>query len=1114
MDSAKNNKIVGRLLLVLATLSVPHLSVGQSAGGVLSGSASVCQGSNNGVLTVSSYSGAITRWEYSNGSAGPWSTMSFSSASYNFINLQQTTYFRVIVQLQGYPEATSNVAAVICSPPPVAGTVVSATAHCLNSPAGFTLTGASGSVTAWEYSTNNWITTNTLTTSNTLTATLASLTVNTQVRARVQAGSCSAAYSNTVSVNPDLPSVAGSIAGSQSVCAGSSISISVSGQTGAVQYWESSLAQGGPFSTLNGTAGNSGLTVSSLALSIWYRVTVRNGSCPAANSSEYKISVDAPSAGGTAFGTQSVCAGINSGTVMLIGKTGYVNMWQYSDNAGGSWNNISTTLSYISFSNLLSSRLYRAVVQNGICPPAISSSFAVNALASPSASFTANNGCRQTAISFTNQSTGGGVCSWDFGDGGSSAAVHPAHTFFSAGTFSVKLMVTSTAGCIDSIKKQVNVNALPAVSMFSPDSACFGSPVAFAGFSSVLSGSISQSAFRFGDGSQPVQSSQASHSFPANGTFNVTHIAVTSAGCRDSMVKPITILPKPNAGFVASNACRGNVVNFSNNSSIASGIVSHSWSFGNGANSQQVSPVYTYTSPGQFIVSLVSSSEHNCSDTAQKTVLIHDQPVISFTAGESCAGTPVVFTLSLVPFVPGFTVQFGDGSTTNSLNPIHSYPLPGNFQPIVTAVTDSGCVATASLNVRIHPIPIAMFSAEEVCDGAPVQFSNLSLLQNGSLSHSWDFSGQGASALHSPAFTFQGPGSYFVKLTVTSNQGCSDSVLRLVNVLATPCVDFTFTPACDSEPIGFINLSKSSPLPTFVWDFGDQTGSGAQNPVKQYLNPGDYTVSLRCVTTSGCIDSTSRTVSVFESPVAAFEASDFCLYQPVTVINRSSAGSSPFHSVWNFGDGATASEHEPAHLYAAPGSYKTWLMVSTANGCKDSVARFVEVFPLPEIDAGLDTLVEKGSRLQLRASGGLHYSWLPADGLDDPLVFAPAFYANADVSYSVIGTDAHGCSAMDSVRITVGNEFRVTPYNVLTPDGNGLNESFKFTNLTAYPENHLIIFDKWNQEVYSKNGYQNEWDGRNQAGDLLPDGTYYYILTFKDNPKKYIGHITLLRNEK
>ncbi|MFW5872818.1 MAG: gliding motility-associated C-terminal domain-containing protein, partial [bacterium] len=68
-------------------------------------------------------------------------------------------------------------------------------------------------------------------------------------------------------------------------------------------------------------------------------------------------------------------------------------------------------------------------------------------------------------------------------------------------------------------------------------------------------------------------------------------------------------------------------------------------------------------------------------------------------------------------------------------------------------------------------------------------------------------------------------------------------------------------------------------------------------------------------------------------------------------------------------------------------------------------------------------------------------------------------------------------------------------------------------NIDAFEEATIHIFDRWGEEVYQKTGYLNKWDGRNNNNDILPDGTYYYIIRFQNSDKYYSGTITLLRNK-
>jgi gliding motility-associated-like protein/uncharacterized repeat protein (TIGR01451 family) len=81
--------------------------------------------------------------------------------------------------------------------------------------------------------------------------------------------------------------------------------------------------------------------------------------------------------------------------------------------------------------------------------------------------------------------------------------------------------------------------------------------------------------------------------------------------------------------------------------------------------------------------------------------------------------------------------------------------------------------------------------------------------------------------------------------------------------------------------------------------------------------------------------------------------------------------------------------------------------------------------------------------------------------------------------------------------------------NMFTPNGDGINDYFEISGLLRYPNNELLIFNRYSDRVYHKRGYANDWDGGN-----LPDGCYYYLLTiYLDNnvAQKYNGSITIKR---
>ncbi len=125
----------------------------------------------------------------------------------------------------------------------------------------------------------------------------------------------------------------------------------------------------------------------------------------------------------------------------------------------------------------------------------------------------------------------------------------------------------------------------------------------------------------------------------------------------------------------------------------------------------------------------------------------------------------------------------------------------------------------------------------------------------------------------------------------------------------------------------------------------------------------------------------------------------------------------------------------------------------------------------------------------------------------------PCFTGVATLTYEL--TDDRCPEASSRANVTLAGA-ALRRYNVITPDGDGLNETFFFDELvncpTDYPDNRIEIFNRWGDVVYRAAPYRNEWAGTNQRGGPLPEATYYYILRLDLGEGMVIrGDVTVLR---
>ena len=137
---------------------------------------------------------------------------------------------------------------------------------------------------------------------------------------------------------------------------------------------------------------------------------------------------------------------------------------------------------------------------------------------------------------------------------------------------------------------------------------------------------------------------------------------------------------------------------------------------------------------------------------------------------------------------------------------------------------------------------------------------------------------------------------------------------------------------------------------TYSWSFGDGNTSTATSPTNVYAASGTYTVKLVVTSNNGCKDSVSQTVTVYPKPTPGFTvntAAQCVNGNSFTFTNTSTISAGTMTYSWSFGDGNTSTATSPTNVYAASGTYTVKLVVTSNNGCKDSVSQSVTVYPKP-----------------------------------------------------------------------------------------------------------------------------------------------------------------------
>lgn len=481
--------------------------------------------------------------------------------------------------------------------------------------------------------------------------------------------------------------------------------------------------------------------------------------------------------------------------------------------------------------------------------------------------------------------------------------------------------------------------------------------------STASSGSITTWDWNFGDGGTD-NTQYPSHTFTADGTYNITLITVTDEGCTDTTIVPVTVHPLPVANFTATDECMNVANTFTDASTVSSGtIAAWDWDFGDSNTSVSQSPANIYASDGTYTVALNVTSDQGCNNALAFTdnVVVYPLPVADFTTSDFCPDVQGSFTnQSTVTSgtVNGWTWNFDDASPTSNLqNPVHTYATSATYNVNLAVSTNNGCTHDTTIVIFVNPTPVAEFSATDVCLTQANVFTDLSSIANPSVitNWAWDILDNSSTeyTTQNASYVFPADGTFDVLLSVISTGGCIDDTLLTVTVFPGAVADFTATDECLNVPNVFTDQSTvtSGTIASWNWTFGDGESDNTQNPMHTYAADGTRTVTLTVTSDNGCTSTFSAPVIVYPLPAADFTGPAVCEGLATTFTDQSTVTSGSITTWnWNFGDATIAAAQSPSHTYLAAGTYSVQLNIVSDQGCPDSVTKPVTVHPLPVVD--------------------------------------------------------------------------------------------------------------------------------------------------------------------
>tara|TARA_B110000902_G_scaffold125810_1_gene146858 strand:+ start:76 stop:5394 length:5319 start_codon:yes stop_codon:yes gene_type:complete len=551
-------------------------------------------------------------------------------------------------------------------------------------------------------------------------------------------------------------------------------------------------------------------------------------------------------------------------------------------------------------------------------------------------------GCDSMLVNFVDLSSPASSVIWNFGDGGNSIINNPQHIYYAEGYYDVTIYAKSVDGCKDTLERLEYIQFQYPTANFTSNiqGICPNDQVQF---SNISDGIGITSAWDFGDGSQSVQINP-SHSFTANGLFDISLLITDSFNCTNNMVlaNHIEVL-KPNADFITagiSSNCPPLISNFSNSSS--TDVVNWEWIFSGGGSSSLVNPSHLFLVSGIFDVTLIVENSFGCKDTIVQNELVNIAgPIGNFSISDSliCKDDSILF-IPLVLNTDNFLWDFGNGILSTDSFPFSIYSADGIFMPSLIIENASGCQFTInnSDTIKVRSVNIDAGIDVEICEGGQIQ---LNALGNSTLFAWIPTLGLNDPSLFNPIASPLNDIMYFIHHSDGMCEATDSVFVKVYNEVPIPT--FTTLNHCEGDTIYF-NGNSGLLTPNIGWEWS--FGSSIQNPLQQ-LALGINTIQLIAVNLdNNCSDTLVQQVEIYPLPIAHFTANEVCLGDTTILTNSSSANVVNWEYTMNDGIGFSFSP-SANYIYQNSGIFNPNLVVISDFGCTTEHSIILEVNELP-----------------------------------------------------------------------------------------------------------------------------------------------------------------------
>ena len=620
----------------------------------------------------------------------------------------------------------------------------------------------------------------------------------------------------------------------------------------------------------------------------------------------------------------------------------------------------------------------------------------------------------------------------------------------------------------------------------------------------------------FGDGdSSSLENPFRAYQLP--GQYDLTLIAKSFRGCSDTTNQKVSVITAPKIGFAINKKEGCTPLNVALNNTTQGAGIAYLWDFGNGSTSSQ-------TQPGQ--VTLINNSDR---DTTYKIVLnaivagcsnIKDSVVVTVVAPpkasfgldveKGCSPLKVKFNNLSTGSPRNFAWDFRNGGTTTDAIPtVQSFLTDSVAREYSIKLVASNICRSDSIEKKITVNssflrPLFAVNQDRGCEPLTVNFTNYAATGT---TVTYDFGDGNRYTNPNPTYNFEKAGIYTVTQYASGICG-ADSVKKVITVYPTPSAKFTYQQfdSCHDYRVKFkSNISQDVNI---VWDFGDSTQNGQNNPIHNFRKAGLYKTTLKVQGIGTTCTAADSTIVEVKSPLkfkidSIVNSKCYGVNSGAIVIRRGDVTGGALKYQFSLND-STFKEVNTSGVFSnlkGREYYTVW--VRDTAGCTDTAQVFINGRLPLNIDAGPMREVELGDSLLIFIQGNvrekLKVKWEPEVGVTCPTCEQTFIKPKISTIYRIDATDALGCTERTFLTVAVNKVVKIFVPNTFSPNDDGFNDVFSpHTGLSVQRVKYLRIFNRWGEMVYQAQNFEPNdrnifWDGRHRGKSLEPQVLVYVM---------------------